>query len=300
MEEGEGDAELERGEGDSEPLWEAVVAWSAAIREGRAEGIPADVKNELPSVGGTSIRQKELLERLGSIVWLYESVRGNVDARGTLAAVILDFVWDEVITLPTRRALLTAGSASAGIRDVAGDSFWVLEGTTYLRLHNTDTGETEYFTVGAGSSAVPTIKSVEEILKRETAADPLIRPVNTTTTGARYGFLVQRSPRDLIFKVTEPPAVGKKVGRGSACSSSSAVKFELAQLMRLGIVLQAAGVSDLGLNEAELGGRRAIKNANRICTVSDLALRWMDRARIQGKRWFYRALESKLTGHRNR
>lgn len=300
VEEGEGDAELERGEGDSEPLWEAVVAWSTAIREGRAEGIPADVKNELPSVGGTSIRQKELLERLGSIVWLYESVRGNVDARSTLAAVILDFVWDEVITLPTRRALLTAGSASAGIRDVAGDSFWVLEGTTYLRLHNTDTGDTEYFTVGAGSSAVPTIKSVEEILKRETAADPLIRPVNKTTTGARYGFLVQRSPRDLIFKVTEPPAVGKKVGRGSACSSSSAVKFELAQLMRLGIVLQAAGVSDLGLNEAELGGRRAIKNANRICTVSDLALRWMDRARIQGKRWFYRALESKLTGHRNR
>ena len=99
---------------------------------------------------------------------------------------------------------------------MAGDSFWVLEGTTYLRLHNTDTGETEYFTVAAGSSAVPTIKSVEEILKRETAADPLLRPVNTTTTGARYGFLVQRSPRDLIFKVTEPPAVGKKVGRGSA------------------------------------------------------------------------------------
>ena len=300
-EEGEGEAELARGEGDSEPLWEAVVAWSAAIRAGTADlAIPADVKNELPSVGGTSVWQKELLERLASAVWLYESVRGSVDARGTLAAVVLDFVWDEVITLPTRRALLTAGSASAGIRDVAGDSFWVLEGTTYLRLHNTDTGETEYFTVGAGSSAVPTIKSVEEILKRETAADPLLRPVNTTTTGGRYGFLVQRGPRDLIFKVTEPPAVGKKVGRGSACSSSSAVKFELAQLMRLGAVLQAAGASDLGLNEAELGGRRALKNANRICTVSDLALRWMDRAGIQGKRWFYRALQSKLTGHRNR
>jgi hypothetical protein len=295
----EPEAELERGEGDSEPLWEAAAAWSAAIREGRAEAVPTDVKNELPSVGGTSIRQKELLERLGSIVWLYESVRSNVDARGTLAQVVLDFFWDEVITLPTRRALLTAGSASGAIRGVANDSFWDLEGTTYLRLHNTDTGDTEYFTVGA-TGAVPTIKSVEEILKRETGADPLIRPVNTNTTGSRYGFLVQRSVRDLIFKVTEPPAVGKKVGRGSACSSSSAVKFELAQLERLGKILRDAGVSDLGLNDAELGGRRAIKNANRICTISDLVLRWMDRAGIQGKRWFYRALQSKLTGHRNR
>ena len=295
----EPEAELERGEGDSEPLWEAAVAWSEAIREGRAEGVPTDVKNELPSVGGTSIRQKELLERLGSIVWLYESARDSGEARATLAAVVLDFFWDEVITLPTRRALLTAGSVSAGIRDVASDSFWELEGTTYVRLHNTDTGDTEYFTVGA-TGAVPTIKSVEEILKRETASDPLIRPVNTNTTGARYGFLVQRGPRDLLFKVTEPPAVGKKVGRGSACSSSSAVKFELAQLERLGKILREAGRPDLGLNDAELGGRRAIKNANRICTVSDLALRWMDRARIQGKRWFYRALQSKLTGHRNR
>ena len=132
-------------------------------------------------------------------------MRGSVDARGTLAAVILDFFWDEVITLPTRRALLTAGSASAIVQDVAADSYWELEGMTYIRLHNTDTGETEYFTVGI-SGAVPTIKSVEEILKRETAADPLIRPVNTNTTGARYGFLVQRSVRDLLFKVTPSPA----------------------------------------------------------------------------------------------
>jgi hypothetical protein len=285
----------EEGEGDSETLWDAAVAWAEAIRNGTASGVPADVKNELPSVAATSVHQNEILERLGSIVWLYESVRDS-DARVLLADVVLEYFWDEIITLPTRRALLTTGAGEG----VAADSFWELEGTQYLRLHNTDTGDTEYFTVGEDGRAVPTIKSVEEILRREKVGDPLVKPVDTARTGSHYGFLVQRGPRDLVFKVTAPPEVGKRVGRGSACSSSSAVKPELAQLERLGGILQKDGKPDLGLNALELGGRRAIRNANRICSLSDLVLRWMDKSRVQGKRWFYRALESKLTGHRNR
>ena len=288
-------------EGDSEPLWEAAVAWAAEIREGRAgAAVPIGVKNEIPSIGGTSVKQKETLERLGSIGWLYDSVKGSPADRAALASCVLEFFWDEIISLPTRRALLTAGHMSAALRDVAADSFWELEGGLYLRLHNTDTGDTEYFTVGADGKAVPSAVAVREVLERERGADPLVRPVNVNTTGVRYGFLVQRGPKDLLFKVTEPPAIGKKVGRGSACSSSSAVKYELGELEKVGAVLRSAGKTDLGLNDRELGGTRAIKNANRICTLSDLVLRWMDRSGIQGKRWFYRALQSKLTGHRNR
>jgi len=48
---------------------------------------------------------------------------------------------------------------------------------------------------------------------------------------------------------------------------------------------------------AEELGRRPIKNSVRVCTVSDLVLRYMDMVKADGKRWFYRALESKLHGH---
>ena len=148
---------------------------------------------------------------------------------------------------------------------------------------------------------MPTKMAVRELLIKDTKADPLLaRPVDVTTTGVRYGFLVQRGPNDMIFKVTKSLAVGMKVGRGSACSSSSAsAKFEVKELIRLGTLLRSAGKSDLGLNEDELNGRRRLQNVNRICTLSNMVLRFLDRAKFQGKRWFYRALEAKLTGHRN-
>jgi hypothetical protein len=53
---------------------------------------------------------------------------------------------------------------------------------------------------------------------------------------------------------------------------------------------------DLGLSAEGLAQRR-IQNSVRICTVCDLVQRFMDKARIGGKRWFYRPLEAKLYGH---
>jgi len=67
-------------------------------------------------------------------------------------------------------------------------------------------------------------------------------------------------------------------------------------LERFGKTLKESGQSDLGLNEDELG-RRRIANSVRVCTISDLALRYMDKAKVQGKRWFYRPLEAKLHNH---
>jgi len=42
---------------------------------------------------------------------------------------------------------------------------------------------------------------------------------------------------------------------------------------------------------------RTITNSIRVCTVSDIIMRYFDALNIQDKRWFYRPLESKLQGH---
>ena len=291
--------EAPKEERDSESLWDAVNTWAEEVRKGTAVGLPAYVTSELSSVGGSHVYIDELKERLMSFVWLYTSVKESVESRDTLASVLLDFVWDEVLTQATREALLTAKSGEA-LREVTPDSFWDREGSVFIRLYNTETGGITFFT-RTEVGAVPTKMAVRELLIKDTKADPLLaRPVDVTTTGVRYGFLVQRGPNDMIFKVTKSLAVGMKVGRGSACSSSSAsAKFEVKELIRLGTLLRSAGKSDLGLNEDELNGRRRLQNVNRICTLSNMVLRFLDRAKFQGKRWFYRALEAKLTGHRN-
>ena len=86
------------------------------------------------------------------------------------------------------------------------------------------------------------------------------------------------------------------MGRGSECSINSGTTYELNLLERFGKSLIKAGHSDLGMNDIEMG-RRRIANSVRVCTVSDLALRYMDKVRVEGKRWFYRPLEAKLHNH---
>ena len=287
-------------EKDSESLWEAVNVWAESVRKGTAASapatiisVPSDVIAELSSIGSSSVHIDGLKERLGTFVWLYASVKESAESRETLASVLLDFVWDEVLTQATREALLTAKSGES-LREITPDSFLDRDGNVYIRLYNTEDGGIKYFT-RTEAGAVPMKLAVRELLIRESK----FPTVDTTTTGVRYGFLVQRGPNDMIFKVTTSLEVGKKVGRGSACASSSATRNEVTELIRLGTLLRSAGKSDLGLNEDELNGRRRLQNANRICTLSNMVLRFMDRSAFQGKRWFYRALEAKLTGHRN-
>jgi hypothetical protein len=84
------------------------------------------------------------------------------------------------------------------------------------------------------------------------------------------------------------------VKKGGECSTGA--EFEREQLLALGNLLRNSGKNDLGFNEENMGKRR-VENPVRICALNDLAFRFMDKSKVQGKRWFYRALEAKLQGH---
>jgi len=281
-------------EDDSEDLWESMKVWANEIRDDTAD---ADVPDEIISEVGRLRDSAGIIdvqkERLEMILWMNRFVG---DARQIYAKVVLEYMWDEFITTATKRELLAI--ANDEVRTVAADCFWEFEGQTYIRLVNSQTNVIEYICLDAARKASPCPAAVIEVLKREKESDPLLaRPIDTRNTGFRYGFLMFIPKRlKIVFKKGEPPAVKGKVTRGSECAINSKTAREVELLKKLGDSLRADGKPDLGLNE-DILARYRIENSVRVCTVIDLSLRMMDAMKVQGKRWFYRALEAKLHDH---
>jgi hypothetical protein len=293
------------GEEDSEGLWEEVFEWVEEIRSGGGVArVPAGILTEVSNLKESAGIMKGQEERLEMIVWLYNKIRGNEEMRKVFADCILDYFWDEYITHGTRRELLNIRVTDPVIKGVAKDMFWTLEGKTYIRFVNYN-NEIEYICVGDDGKTSPCSRAVAEVLSKEVDEDPILRrPLNTMTTGYEYGFILY-NPKKMrfVFKKGQPPqppavSVGAKpkIGRGAECIINSATQKEAMLLKKLGETLRQAGKGDFGLIPDPPESQR-IKNAHRICTVCNLVLRYMDRAKIQGKRWFYRPLEAKMYGH---
>ena len=286
------------GDEDSEALWEEALEWAESIRNGTADSaIPAQLLGEVSNLRDSAGILKAQTERLEMILWFYATIKNKPEERGRFADCVLDFFWDEFLTHGTKRELLNIKTSDPVIRKVGKDLFWVLEGSTYIRFLN-DKNNIEYICVGADSRTSPCSRAVAEVLSKEVGEDPVLkRALDAGTTGYAYGFVIYNPKKmKFIFKKGTPPAVGGKVGRGSECSISSNITYPRKLLERFGESLRAAKFDDLGLNESEMN-RRRIQNSVRICTVCDLALRYMDRAGVGGKRWFYRPLEAKLYRH---
>ena len=295
----------------SDDLWEEVQAWAKSIRDGTAilwelrargeafqnvpRGVLSEVKKLRQSVGIYDVQA----EKLEMITWIYTAVQTDAAARNALANAMLQFMWDEFITVGTQKELILTNPDDTVYRDVSKESYWLFKGRPYIRFRNYLTDSIEYYCPGSSGYEVCSDARVED-LKRGKAVDPLLqKPIDITTTGFQYGFIAF-NPKvgQIIFKRGEPPAVGKKVGRGAVCASSSQTGYERRNLEKYGDALRAAGKHDFGLNAAYMGlAERHVENSVRICMLSNLTLRYMDAERIQGKRWFYRPIESKLQGH---
>jgi hypothetical protein len=231
------------------------------------------------------------------ILWVYESIKDKPAARAIFADCVVDFFWDEFITHGTKRELLNLRPNDPLLRGVAKDSFWTLQGNTYIRFLAHD-NKIEYICIGADGTTSPCSRAIAEVLQREVGEDPVLkRPLDVRTTGYEYGFILYNpKKKKFIYKKGKPPMPKGKVGRGSECSINSKIAYELKLLEKFGESLRAGGQPDLGLSADGLAQRR-IQNSVRICTVCDLVQRFMDKTRIGGKRWFYRPLEAKLYGH---
>lgn len=284
------------GNEDSEALWEQVLEWVSSIRDGTAGPPPLELLTEVSQLRESTGIYKAQKERIDMIMWIYENIKSHSEERGRFADCVIDYFWDEFITFGTKRELLNIGLEEPNVVGTTKDMMWVLEGETYIRIVNYN-NDIEYLCV-KNKKIEECSKAVSEVLAREVAGDPVLkRKLDSRFTGYEYGFIIFNPKKSkFVFKNGKPPGPGGKVGRGSECAINSKIDHPMRLLERFGESLRAAGFHDLGLNEDILAKRR-IQNSIRICTVCDLVLRYMDKAGLQKKRWFYRPLEAKLHGH---
>jgi hypothetical protein len=72
----------------------------------------------------------------------------------------------------------------------------------------------------------------------------------------------------------------------------------LSKLIQVGDILQRNGKTDFQLNRFMLQGTRKIAGSIRACTLLDLCLRFVDKERLEKKKWFFRPVESYYIGYR--
>lgn len=296
------------GNEDSEQLWYNVLEWAEEIRSGTAEKTPPlELLNHISTLSESEGNFKAQQERVEMIVWIYTNIMGDKDARDKFAECVIDFFWDEFITHGTKKELINLDAKEDAISKTIEHLKWELDGDTYIRLINYQ-NIIEYFVIKDGKLE-ETSKAVSEVLARASEDDPiLLKPViDKISTGFEYGFIIFNPKKSkFIFKIVAPPSasassaakVGEqpRLGRGLECANNSRTEHPMTLLLKIGKELKEAGKNDLGFNEDTLAKRR-IQNSIRICTVCDLALRYMDKLEIKKKRWFYRPLEAKLRGH---
>jgi hypothetical protein len=234
-------------------------------------------------------------ERLEMLSWLYNNVKGDAEVRGVYADIVAEFFWDEFVPTVVKVALFKSGHEDETLQAVAKESFWIMEDVTYIRILDSTTNEIVYLYVNAGT-VDPCPRAVIEVLEKDTVRDPLLKKkINVITTGYEYGFIIfHPKKKQLVYKKNTPPVPGAKITRGSECSINSNTSYEMKRLRTFGKKLQEAGKHTLGMDVIHEDSAR---NSVRVCTVSDMVMRYLDKIQFNAKRWFYRPLEAKLHGH---
>ena len=289
---------------DTEALWNAAIEWTDMLREGTAdeEDVPMGLMKEvtaLPISAGIKGVQEEKFEM---ILWMYRNMMYDSDledetvknpqALDIFADCVLEYIWDEYMSTATKRQMI--GDSTPGDllqTKVAKESFWTYEGKTFLRLVNGETNTIEYLNASDAE---------RQVLEEE--VDPLlIDPINTNKTGKYYGFVLHNpKKKQLVFKYAAAPEEGKKVLRGKECVNDSETKTKFDMLEQINEKLVKSKTVSVNFSFSEIDDRAEImkaRNSVRICTMLDLVFRFMDKASVETKRWFYRPLEAKLHGH---
>ncbi len=286
-------------------------AWSAWTAELMTEdaGLPEDVITW--TIGDSKeIGRRE--ERRRMLAWFAQSIRNAaaaIPARSPILfaqmrQVLMEYFFDEEMNQAERLSFFSDVELRADGAQIAPEQF-LHEGRRHVFVYvDLATGEDKYIC----ENGKPCTESIINHFKGADPEDSEVEKkarnptyglkVDVTTTGPLYGFIVVKYGETFVFKTNKPPAVGKKVTKGQECANVSAATDHRNKLIELGKIIQKAIGTNFELTELILTeGERKLLNVNQICMLTDLFLRFMDIARINGKRWFYRPVASTITGH---
>ena len=276
---------------EQEPIgafWAAMVSWIHELATHSAHlDPPAQLEQRRMAMAhGDAEIMERYLYMVEILYWFHISFHASPqrDVRAFERA-LLSYVWDEWISLEEQKELMFSET------QMIQDDLYHMGRLVVHRIFDPATGKLQYLC----DAAVCATSIVEEIERDKTDVMQAFS-VHPRNTGMFYGFVVSKNG-NIIFKTASPPDTGKKVERGLECENVSTMTGHVAKLIQLGDVLRSEGQHDLDLNGNMIRNERPIQNSTRACTLLDLVLRYMDAARIQGRRWFFRPVQAFYMGH---
>lgn len=277
-----------------EAVWDAIQRWSSRLSSSASYPAPPEELNQFryDHAMYNEDKQTKMLQMLEMIRWFHTSFHAAKSGdRDAFRRVVQFYFWDEWFSLEEQLYLMK--SARVDVRECIVESQYPSRRMTVNRLLDPKTGEVVY-RCDNGEDCPQAI--IDLLVKDE--RDPLrVHPIHSRNTGEPYGFIAPKNGR-FVFKTNKLPGPDGKIRKGEECANVSTTRGHMDKLIQLGAMFKDAHLTDFDLNPAALYGPREISNANRICTLLDIVLRYADEIRLLGKRWFYRAIPAYYTGHR--
>ena len=271
-----------------EKFWDIFNNWAKKIDTGAMEpsaNLPSYIQDLIIEKYKTN---KDLITynifRIEMILWLYISIKNNIEDRKLYHNLVLEYIWDNFLTSQEQYTLFKNKRVPFKIAEeqIVKDKYF-----RYMNLN------APYNIIYMCDTKICQ-PSVIEYLESE---DVTYTQANVQTTGKGYGFLVPIKG-SLTFKCNSSVArVGSNPEGGQGCKIISTLSPHIEALVNLGNILKDAGLNDLDLNKDVFEKKRSFKNVQRYCALRELVLRFMDAKRVKGLRWFYRPIAATKSNH---
>ncbi len=274
--------------------------WAKALAS-RDTLVPDPIRTWLDGqVGRNAKVVSRRLDRLNAVRWFASAGRAGRMDPADLESVLLEFMFDEEMTAAEQFSFYAGAAESPDMYELGmGLSPMqfkrVGRNSVFLNVNISD-GQLK-FICGADGKACKA--SIVDLIKEEDIFDYKVYAGNT---GELYGFLIPKNGVSLVFKTGKPAATKTgKIDKGQECANVSNASDHRKKLIRLGAILTAARMHNLNLTEnlltSEPDDADKLKNVAQLCALMDLVLRYMDKRRVLGRRWFYRTVEANIFGH---
>jgi hypothetical protein len=288
--------------GTVESFWLGVVQWVEQLAREPWEGAyPEEIESRrwLMSQGNKD-EETRYTHMLDMVMWFNGAFHSTGRAQEDGAAfrrALLFFFWDVWLRVDEHQFLLYQSPLGQdpqwGVIECVQENMARVGRYLVHRMYRPDIDRVIYL-CEEGTECPASIKEEVERNRGDRMNGFSIVP---STTGAIYGFMIMKNG-ELIFKTGQPLASGK-VDKGLECANTSNKSGHISKLIQMGEWLEESGRTDMLLNANMLllDKDTIVQGSIRICTLLQLALRYLDAIQLQGKVWFFRPVFSSLTGH---
>jgi hypothetical protein len=275
-------------------LWADMITWcTALVSSSKEASYPKSIKERVKvmSEGNDKMKTKYIMI-LEMFHWLQKSYHKSTNKNPeAMRFSMLEFFWDNWISLNEQKILLGSKDVH-GANSMVNEFKYTVGRKVVTRFLNPVDGELQYYCDNepCSEAIIDEIKSADD--------DPLQTfKITERTTGEFYGFMAPKNG-SLVFKTHTPHLEGskKRKSSGAECATVSTIADHFKNIQKLGKILKEADYTDFDLRDDTLYGTRKISQAIRFCTLTELVLRYMDKCRINNKRWFLRPVSANYAG----